>query len=275
MRRVVPWDPVRTPLGARDPASIQTKFSPRFCSCCSARRDPARPMATTQTTAATPIMIASAASTLRSRLRATARQASRRKRFPTSSSTMRSLPFPSAAPPPEILVEIVEDGAGALQPDLVLGMRHGDAVDQVLEAGVVRPPVLLVLQVDVVDDLPDGAQRRVGDLEARQQHLEGAELPLVGELTVEHVEAQLALAVAVVPRRDELELRLRVDAAPDEPGAGHAVHVDAGPGDPGRAHRFLQRSSAGRLLSRWPPGQLLLQLPEQALHRFAAARLEE
>src|SRR4051794_8938912 len=67
---VVPCHPVRTPLGARPPASIQTKLSPRFCSASSARREPDRPMATTHTTAPMPIMMATAASTLRSVLRA-------------------------------------------------------------------------------------------------------------------------------------------------------------------------------------------------------------
>src|SRR5438105_4635499 len=77
VRRVVPCEPVRTPLGEREPASIQTKFSPRFRSCSSARLAPARPMATTQTTAPMPIMMAMAASTLRSLLRERARTASR------------------------------------------------------------------------------------------------------------------------------------------------------------------------------------------------------
>ena len=72
---VVPCEPVRTPLGAREPASIQTKLSPRLCSASSARFDPARPIATTQTTAPMPIMIEIAASTLRSLLRASERSA--------------------------------------------------------------------------------------------------------------------------------------------------------------------------------------------------------
>src|SRR5207237_7595885 len=123
-------------------------------------------------------------------------------------------------------------------------MRHGDAVDQVLETGVIRPAVPLVLQIDVVDDLGDGPQRRVGDLEAREQHLERAELALVRELAVEHVEAQLAWLVAVLARRHELELRLGIDEAPDEPGASHAVDVDAGTSYPGgveRIFKWLQR----------------------------------
>src|SRR5258706_2968942 len=114
-------------------------------------------------------------------------------------------------------------------------MRHGDAVDQVLEAGVVGAAVLLVLEIDVVDDLRDRTQGRVGELEALQEDLERADLALVGELAVEHVEAQLAGLVAILARRDELELRLRVDEAPDQPAARHAIDVDSAPAHPGGA----------------------------------------
>src|SRR5438270_8025578 len=111
----------------------------------------------------------------------------------------------------EVLVQIVQDGTGALQSHLVLGMRHGDAVDQVLETGIVGTVVLLVLEIDVVDDLRDRPQRGVGDLKARQQHLERAELSLVRELAVEHVETQLASLVAVLARRHERKKSRRIN----------------------------------------------------------------
>ena len=57
--------PVRTPLTARPPASIQTKLSPRLLSCCSTRACPALPMATTQITAAIPMVIPKTVRTLR------------------------------------------------------------------------------------------------------------------------------------------------------------------------------------------------------------------
>src|SRR6266404_5602301 len=57
--------PVRTPLTARPPASIHTKLSPKLLSCCSTRACPAFPMATTQITAAIPIVIPRTVSTLR------------------------------------------------------------------------------------------------------------------------------------------------------------------------------------------------------------------
>src|SRR5205085_81744 len=98
VRLVVPWLPVRTRSGARPPASIHTKLSPRFRSSSSARRDPAWPMAITQTTAAIPIMMASAASTLRSLLRESARNASRQKSAPAvSNRAMREI-YPLSLP---------------------------------------------------------------------------------------------------------------------------------------------------------------------------------
>src|SRR6266404_5602299 len=61
----VPCVPVRTPLTARPPASIHTKLSPKLLSCCSTRACPAFPMATTQITAAIPLVIPRTVSTLR------------------------------------------------------------------------------------------------------------------------------------------------------------------------------------------------------------------
>ena len=73
----VSWVPVRTPLMARPPASIQTKLSPRLLSCCSTRACPAFPIATTQMTAAMPIVMPSTVSTLRILLRSSATIAAR------------------------------------------------------------------------------------------------------------------------------------------------------------------------------------------------------
>ena len=68
-----------------------------------------------------------------------------------------------------------------------------------------------------------------------EQHLEGAAVALVGELGLEHVEAQLAGLGLVALRGDELEARLRVDEAPDQPGRADAVDVHPAPRHPGRS----------------------------------------
>src|SRR5581483_6972661 len=68
----VPRGPVRTPLTARPPASIQTKLSPSWLSARSTRVWPACPIATTQMTAAIPIVMPKTVSKLRSLFRSSA-----------------------------------------------------------------------------------------------------------------------------------------------------------------------------------------------------------
>jgi len=87
-----------------------------------------------------------------------------------------------------------------------------------------------------VDDLGEVPEARVVEAEALDQDLEGAAVPLVRVLGVEHVEAQLARPRAVVLGRDELEPRLGVDEPPDGPGAGHPVHASLGDGPGSRRH---------------------------------------
>src|ERR1051326_5739421 len=75
VRVLVPWVPVRTPFTARPPASIQTKLSPRLLSCCSTWAWPAFPMATTQITAAIPMVTPRTVRTLRILFRSSAQSA--------------------------------------------------------------------------------------------------------------------------------------------------------------------------------------------------------
>ena len=73
----VPCVPVRTPLTARPPASIHTKLSPKLLSCCSTRACPAFPMATTQMTAAIPMVMPRTVRMLRILFRSNATRADR------------------------------------------------------------------------------------------------------------------------------------------------------------------------------------------------------
>ena len=54
------------------------------------------------------------------------------------------------------------------------------------------------------------------------QHLEGAFVALVREISLEHVETQFALLRAVAFAGNELEAGLRVDEAAYHPSAGDA-----------------------------------------------------
>src|SRR5262249_61574821 len=96
-------------------------------------------------------------------------------------------------------------------------------------------PELAVLQIDVVHDLADRAQRRVLDRRIVEQHLERAAVSLMRELRVIHVEADLAATGPIPPRRHELEARVRVDETLDEPRTRDAIDVDAAAGHPGPA----------------------------------------
>ena len=51
---------------------------------------------------------------------------------------------------------------------------------------------LRLLEVDVVDDLGDRAERGIGEAEAGDEDLERDEVSFVGEFAVEHVESELA-----------------------------------------------------------------------------------
>src|SRR5205823_6932741 len=83
------------------------------------------------------------------------------------------------------------------------------------------------------------AARASAGTEARHERLEGAGVPLVGVLGLEHVEPELARPRPVPLGGDELEPRFRVDEPANEPRARDAIDVDPLPGYP--------RGTAGRL----------------------------
>ena len=130
-------------------------------------------------------------------------------------------------------VECVEDDGTLLDAILILGAHPGSSCDEVLHASHLLAAELGLLEIDVVNDVRHGAQRRVVDRESAQHHLEPAKVAVVGELGVEHIEAKLSHGRSVAAGRDELERGLRIDEATDEPGARDAVDVDSLARDPG------------------------------------------
>src|SRR5262245_17068449 len=146
---------------------------------------------------------------------------------------------------PEILVEVVEDlGTARNAFRIVLG-RDADAFDQRPDAGDFGAAELAVLEIDVMDDFRDGAQRRVLQRAPLHQHLERAFVALVRELGLEPVEAQLAFVGAVALAGNEFEVRLRVDETPYQPSAGDAIDVYALPRDPGPVAQRPERVRPG------------------------------
>jgi len=124
-----------------------------------------------------------------------------------------------------------------LKPRAVLRVLPRQTGDQPLHAGSFRPPEFRLLAVDVVHDFRDDAERAIGEAEARDEGLEGAGVPLVGVVGLEHVEAELARPRPVPLGDDELDLRLRVDEPGNQPRARNAIDVDPLPGHPGSSVR--------------------------------------
>src|SRR5262245_8506387 len=143
---------------------------------------------------------------------------------------------------PEILVQVVEDLGAARNPLRVVLGRDADAFDQRPDAGDFGAAELVILEIDVMDDFRDSAQRRVLQRAPLQQYFERAFVALVRELGLEHVEAQLAFVGAIALAGYESEVRLGVDETPYQPGAGDAIDVYALSRDPGPVAKRPKRA---------------------------------
>jgi len=130
-------------------------------------------------------------------------------------------------------IELVEEERPAFEPGLVGAVVGGDARQHAFDARRLIAAELCILEIDVVHDLGDRPQRRIADRKAAEQGLEGAPVAVVGELSLEHVEPEVAGRGVVRGRIDELEAGVAIDEPADEPGAGDAVDEDAGARDPG------------------------------------------
>src|SRR5262245_42586618 len=133
---------------------------------------------------------------------------------------------------PEVLVEVVEDFGPARNPLRVILGRGTDTLHKCSDTCDFGPPELAVLEVDIVDDLRDGAKRCIFEAAPIEQDLERAFVALVGEFRLEHVETQLALFRAIAFAGHKFELRFRIDEAAYQPSAGDAIDIDALACDP-------------------------------------------
>src|SRR5438552_14568734 len=147
-------------------------------------------------------------------------------------------------------INVLQNCCGAREAIAVVVMRHGDAGDHHGHPRHFRAIEFRLFQIDVVNDLGDGAHGRIVDAQALDQHLERAAVALVREFGIERVEADFVRFGRVVLSLHELEAGLRIDEAFDQPRAGHPVDVDAGACNPRapaihHGHGFGQ---CGRLL---------------------------
>src|SRR6516165_4205273 len=92
----------------------------------------------------------------------------------------------------KVLVEVVEDFGPTRDPLRIILGRYTDTLHQRSNPCDFGSPELAVLEIDIVDDLADGAKRCVFEAASVEQDLEGAFVALVREFRLEHVEAQLA-----------------------------------------------------------------------------------
>src|SRR3954471_1488607 len=198
-----------------------------------------------------------------------------------AAAAISAITISSAALLAEVFIEVVEHGAAARDPLRVVAIGRADPGNQGANAGRLLAPELLILEVDVVHDLPDGAQRRVAEAGAAQQDLKRAAVALVRELGFEHVEAQLAGLPPVAFGRQDLEPPLGVDEAADQPRGGDPVDVNARTGDPrapvkiGQSHRSPLVLLGDLRLCDSFFAQPLLQAREQAIDCIAPVRPEK
>src|SRR5688572_14266829 len=92
-------------------------------------------------------------------------------------------------------VELVEEAAAVLDALGIGRVAGDDALQQRQHARRLATVVLLVVEVEVVDELPDGLNTEVvGQAEVFRQCLEGAAITAVAvPESLEHIERQLAL----------------------------------------------------------------------------------
>src|SRR5919106_1406253 len=125
---------------------------------------------------------------------------------------------------PQVGVEAVVECVGVFRERMVVGQSELHAAHDDVQPLGLGPPVLLVHEVGVVDDLGYLAENGILQFVFLQERLEGAVLPSVGEPGPDHVEELRSLrglrGIAEVG-----EGCLRVQKALDQPYAGGAVHV--------------------------------------------------
>src|SRR6266446_5370721 len=111
----------------------------------------------------------------------------------------------------KILIEIVENCAGPLEPHVVIFIGHGDPSDQPLDANSILTLEFCILEVDVMNDLCDGSERRVVESHPFDQNFQSAPITLMREFRFKHVKPHLIRHRFVAFCRNKLEARLWID----------------------------------------------------------------
>src|SRR6266851_1721007 len=149
-----------------------------------------------------------------------------------ASSTGRPLPGHERG------MEVVEEDAAAREALAVVRLHGIEPGQELAHAGRLRPPVLPVLEIEVVDDLRHLSERPIASAEPAEHGLEGATVALVGERPSHHVEADLGRTWLLAGGVDEAEAGARVDEAAHQPGRRDAVDVDVPARHPHLSHEL-------------------------------------
>ncbi len=171
-------------------------------------------------------------------------------------------------------MQVLKDRRGASQPRLILLVHGADSSDQPLDSRSFGPAEFAVLQIDVVDDLGDRSKSRVVQLQMLKQHLEGAAIAFVGEIGLEHVEADFPLLGLIPPRGNEFEFGLRIDKALNQPGACHPINVNSLARDP-NASQILAARPGGLIVCRSIRIHTGLETGDQSFCTLTTQRVEE
>src|SRR5262245_50509283 len=99
---------------------------------------------------------------------------------------------PSAAPGAEVLVEVIEDRPAVGDALLVLRIGRANSRDEASDACRLLASELRLLQVDVMDDLGNGMERRIGEARPAQEDLEAAAVSFMGDYSLDHIDSQLS-----------------------------------------------------------------------------------
>src|SRR5258708_3623043 len=75
---------------------------------------------------------------------------------------------------PKIIIEVIENRATSRNPLIVSALWARDTRDHRLDTACLLAAKLAVLEVDVVDDLADGGERRIGKISPCKEDLEAA-----------------------------------------------------------------------------------------------------
>src|SRR5262249_7093789 len=150
-----------------------------------------------------------------------------------------------SAPLPEVLVEFIEDFGTARDPLRIILGRCADTLYKGSDTCNFGSAELAVLEIDIVDDLADGAKRRVLYAASLEQDLERALVALVGEFRLEHVEAQFTLLGPIAFAGDEFELGFRIDEAAYQQSTGDAVDIAPSARHPGPVAKRFRRPRRG------------------------------